>query len=209
MSFVTALRAGRSGVPKSLVPATPQMLFGSDVILRRLAEPTAHLQVGHRLDLDLAAATARGIIVELPLLTARCADADTDDRCDSVEAASAVHLYLRRVDYLRASELSCGASQPPIAGSACTVTPLPCDPSAGDAAAATWLPRRPVCTQGTIVYQDVIVERVEWLEVPADPDNDLATGTGRRFVVDHDLVRPRLRVLTDVLGVAQAFLELP
>jgi hypothetical protein len=45
--------------------------------------------------------------------------------------------------------------------------------------------------------------------VPPDDDGDLTTGTSARYVIIHTGPRPRVRVITDVLGDLQAYLELP
>jgi hypothetical protein len=54
-------------------------------------------------------------------------------------------------------------------------------------------------------YRDVVRELDTWEEIPRDADGDLTTGTGRRFIVITSGDR-RVRVLTDRLGVFQAFL---
>jgi len=68
--------------------------------------------------------------------------------------------------------------------------------------ASDYLPR---VDDGSGVYRDVVRATYEWERIVADSDDSFATGTGRRFYVDTDSMPPRVLVLTDRLGVFQAF----
>ena len=54
-----------------------------------------------------------------------------------------------------------------------------------------------------IEYRDVVEEDLIWEEIVADADTNLMTGSGARYVIDP--TRSVIRVLTDELGLFQAF----
>jgi hypothetical protein len=118
---------------------------------------------GVRAGLDLAAASPRGVIVDLALPPGR-ADPDPAD----------VRVLLLTHELLRADA-------------------VPEDPIATAAGAAAFLP--------FLDGRDVVVASPALTPIPRDLDGDFATGTGARFVV----AGGRVRVLTDRLGVLQAF----
>ena len=125
----------------------------------------------------------RGIVVELPIRTSR-----TQAVIQAAVSSGKIHVYARYTDWRRADA-------------------VPEDPSNGDLGADLLLPRIPDGGGGYRGhYEEVYTfESIAW----ASPGNDLADDqAGRRFIVDYsNSGNPRVRVLTDRLGVFQAFYE--
>jgi hypothetical protein len=77
------------------------------------------------------------------------------------------------------------------------------DPKTGLSAPNCYIPS---VNQGS-GFRDAIIERYTWVEIPRATSDDLTQGTGRRFAVLDVGIDRRIRVLTDTLGLFQAFLE--
>ena len=118
-----------------------------------------------------------GLVIELPILAAR----------SNATLGGGVRLFRRETDWLRALEVP----EDPLVGSP--------DP------AERCLPR--VSALNSPGYRDLIVPLVRWTEVNVDPDSDLETGSGERFIVDTtDPERRRILALVERTGLFQAFL---
>jgi hypothetical protein len=183
------------------LPLTGPWLTTGDVALTREIDPASggaaptgrRLRVAPRYGapLDLRNsdfANQRGIVIDLPVLDSR------DD--GAIAAATEVLVVARFVDWQRASE-SCWDPMG-LTGGSCGGN--------GAADASGYLPR----VDPGDGYGDVIAERFTWVTIPADGDGDFATGVegGVRFILDlDDPAHRRVRVLTDRLGVFQAFLR--
>ncbi len=96
--------------------------------------------------------------------------------------ASNVRVVMRADDFVRANEYAS-------------------DPLYGLPAGADVLPI-------TLGRESPVIERTStWLDITRDPDGDLSTGTGRRFIVENSGSAHRVRVVLDVPGVVQAFVQ--
>ncbi len=95
-------------------------------------------------------------------------------------------MFVRRPDWVRADEVSA-------------------DPKSGDDPAPTdYLPRLMDPVSGA--YQDVVIARVEVIEIAHDSDNSFSSLEGQSFVVESDAEPRQIRVLTETLGTFQALL---
>lgn len=99
-----------------------------------------------------------------------------------LDLSSGVVVAFRGDDFLRASDLATD----PLFGTPAGADVTPLDPS-----------------RATPVLRHVS----GWEVVPRDANGDLADGTGRRFIVENTGSTHRVRVLLDVPGVVQAFLQ--
>ncbi|MFC1609320.1 FG-GAP-like repeat-containing protein [Myxococcota bacterium] len=98
----------------------------------------------------------------------------------SITDATSARVFVRTSDWLRADELAA-------------------DRFFGDYTAHAYLPQLVESTGEE--SHEVLWQQLAWTEIPLDADDDLATGSGARFVVHSD--PPRIQVLTDVLGTFQ------
>ncbi len=196
-------------VPGALRPATHAWHTAGDLHLRRDPNtedaPALRFRIenrfGQRVDptspvdrrregLDLSDslyANQRGLIIELPVLSALATGALT---------SGSLRLLHRTLDWRLATDEG---------GTRFATDPLHDNPAAdGD-----YLPRIPIIGTSPVEYRDVFAQTVTWTEIAADDDGDFATGasnTGPRYIlVTDDPSRRRIRVLTDRLGLFEAF----
>ncbi|MGE0431965.1 MAG: FG-GAP-like repeat-containing protein [Planctomycetota bacterium] len=146
-----------------------------------------------------------GVIIDLPILAAR-SDAD-------IAAAVSVRVYLRVRDWMRVTDMLNAALRfdDTSGDGLCNEV----DPAAPAAPLSDYFARLLIKPGSpSLGFRDVVVERYRWFEILADDNGHFATelaagtNTGPRFIVDtSDPLNRRVRVLTDRLGVFQAFIE--
>jgi hypothetical protein len=167
-----------AGVPAQLTPLTLPWTWSGARSLVRVEGPGGALRLevrerfGPRLSADraqragltLSGPTQRGVVLDLPVLPGRTA---VDGK---------VRVYLRTLDYTRASQWTGDVLE-------------------GDPAGAAYLP--------VVGGEDVVHPRFDW--ATAAQVADLATGTGPRFVVDRTRTPAVIRVALDADATVQAF----
>lgn len=195
-SFADALR--QAGVLSAgYRPATGVWAVAGDRHLKRVPDPTqpdapaatrlrvierfgpvVDASLGHRqrAGLDLGDVDGRGVVVSLPWLDA-VAEGDLAN-------ATGVLIAVRQPEWLRAD-------------AACTMTPASTDPLCGHPDAGDYLPLGEA-------GNDVVVRTDVIQVIDVDAGTDFGTGTTPRFIIDADN-RRQIRLLTDRLGVMQAF----